>query len=248
MSKPNHSFAYNQAAHEAQSDAKMNPYNTSHQIKSKGFGQMLFYLGLVFLVIAVSLDGFGVGISYGIRNIRVPIIALLIIMLYSGIVVFISMTIGNFLDHMIPTQHANILGGLILVIIGLFSLTNALRASKNTSATTAPTTDLQHKENMFTTILLTPDQADWDQSGLISPHEALLLGIALALDAFGAGIGASIIGYSPVITAILVSSMSGVFVYSGMKIGLLLSKNKHQNRIAYIAPLLLIILGMLNMI
>lgn len=207
---------------------------------------MLFYTGLAFLIIAVSLDGFGVGISYGMRKIRVPLMALLIIMLCSGTVVLISMTIGHMLNHVISPQIASMLGGFILIFLGLFSLMNIIRLK--TSSKEASKTSTSEKENRFTTIITTPDRADWDESGNISPNEALLLGVALSLDAFGAGIGASIIGYSPIMTPILISLMSGLFVFSGMKIGLFLSKSKQMQQISFIAPLLLIILGILNII
>jgi len=204
---------------------------------------MLFYTGLAFLVIAVSLDGFGVGISYGMRKIIVPNIALLIIMLCSGIVILISMTVGHMLHQVISPQNASILGGVILILLGLFSLVNLIRSKQ-----TPDVSSRKEKVNRFTTILMKPDKADWDASGTISSNEALILGIALSLDAFGAGIGASIIGYSPIITPILISLMSGLFVFSGLKIGLLLSKSKQMQKISFIAPLLLIILGILNML
>src|SRR5690625_3884374 len=94
---------------------------------SKGFGCMLFYTGLIFLVIAVSLDGFGVGVTYGMRKIHVPYSALFIIMLCSGIFVLLSMTIGNMLSTFISPQIAKIIGGCILISLGVFSLFNILR-------------------------------------------------------------------------------------------------------------------------
>ena len=46
-------------------------------------------------------------------------------------------------------------------------------------------------------ILQKPTDVDFDKSGTINGVEALVLGIALSLDAFGAGIGAAMIGISP---------------------------------------------------
>ena len=45
-------------------------------------------------------------------------------------------------------------------------------------------------------ILRKPTVADFDKSGTISAGEALL-GIALSVDSFGAGIGASLLGMHP---------------------------------------------------
>ncbi|WP_163970666.1 sporulation membrane protein YtaF [Oceanobacillus halotolerans] len=204
---------------------------------------MLFYTGLFLLVIAVSLDGFGVGVTYGMRKIHVPVNALFIIMCCSGIVVLLSMTIGNLFTTFLSPNIASMLGGFILIAIGIFSLVNIFRPK-----TESPTEASDKQMSTFKTVLTTPDKADLDQSGTISINEAILLGIALALDAFGAGIGASMLGYSPVLTPILIALMSGIFVYCGIHIGILLSKSKHLQNVTFIPPLLLITLGILNIL
>ncbi|MFA1821770.1 sporulation membrane protein YtaF [Virgibacillus oceani] len=202
---------------------------------------MLLYTGLFFLVIAVSLDGFGVGVTYGMRKIQVPLIGLVIIMLCSGITVLIAMTIGSTLSSFISPSIAEGIGGGILIVIGLFSFYNLLLSKQEKPSE-------QKKQNILATVLNTPDKADLDKSGTISANEALLLGTALALDAFGAGIGASMLGYSPVITALLIASMSGIFVFCGIKMGMILSQSKHMQHMSFIPPLLLISLGIFNII
>jgi len=208
---------------------------------------MLYYTGLLFLVIAVSLDGFGVGITYGMRKIKVPILPLSIIMLCSGIVVFSSMTIGNVLTSFISPGASKILGGVILIAIGLFSFVNSIRARIAKKISQSKQTETNRLQN-FKTVMTTPDQADLDQSGSISVAEAWLLGIALALDAFGAGIGASLIGYSPVLTAFLIAGMSGLFLYFGMKAGIFLSQHDKLQNLTFLPPVLLIGLGILNLL
>lgn len=205
---------------------------------------MLFYTGLIFLVFAVSLDGFGVGITYGLRKIHLPIMGLVIIMGCSGIVVLLSMTVGNILSTFISPELAQIFGGCILVFLGLFSFYNILKSRQ----TVQNKQDISHDDpGIFTTVLKNPNRADFDHSGNISIHEAIFLGFALALDAFGAGIGASIIGYSPILTTFLISSMSGLFVFGGIKLGLLLTQNTFMQKMSFVPPLLLIILGIFNM-
>jgi|SRR5690625_668158 len=206
---------------------------------------MLFYTGLLFLVIAVSLDGFGVGMTYGMRKIHVPFTALAIIMLCSGCVVLISMTIGNMLSSFVSPHLTTHLGGLILIMIGCFSLYNIIRSNAKPSQSKNTRGEPKHT---FKTVLSTPDQADLDQSGIISANEALILGVALALDAFGAGIGASMLGYSPLMTTILIALMSGLFVYCGIKIGLILLRNKYLQKMTFLPPLILITLGVMNLI
>lgn len=211
---------------------------------------ILFYTGLLFLVIAVSLDGFGVGISYGMRRIVVPKSALFIIMMCSGVVVLLSMLIGTVLNSFLSVSVAERIGGVILIVIGLFSLLNIIRNHRKQG-------EIEEEEHQATTagnfqsfrkVIAKPDKADLDRSGTISLGEATLLGTALALDAFGAGIGAAILGYSPYITPVLIAIMSGVFVHLGIKVGVILSKNKRLERMNFLPPILLITLGVLNLI
>lgn len=209
---------------------------------------MLFYTGLLLLVIAVSLDGFGVGISYGMRKILVPKAALTVIMICSGIVVLLSMMIGTMLHSFLSIELAKILGGSILIFIGIFSLINSIRGQfKKEQEISSPFTSPNNLQNIKT-VITTPDRADLDKSGTISIGEAILLGTALALDAFGAGIGAAVLGYSVIITPILIAIMSGLLVHYGIKVGIVLARNKRLERMNFLPPVILITLGIINLI
>lgn len=208
---------------------------------------LLFYTGLFFLVIAVSLDGFGVGVTYGMRKVRVPIIALFIIMLCSGMVVLASMTIGTMLRLFISPEIAKIFGGVILIFIGLFSLWNIIRAKLAKQSSDPSGRGIKHRLHDFKEVLMTPDKADLDKSGAISAGEAFLLGIALALDAFGAGLGASMLGYSPLLTAGLIACMSGIFLFWGIRTGIFLSRFRQLQSLTFLPPILLIGLGIFNL-
>ncbi|WP_404454532.1 sporulation membrane protein YtaF [Virgibacillus necropolis] len=211
---------------------------------------MFFYMGLFLLVIAVSLDGFGVGVTYGIRKIRVPFFPLLIIMLCSGIIVLISMTVGTYIATFIDPAIARGLGGAILVAIGLYCLLNVVRSKISDQTFMKNQNRLLEASNTekYRSVLTNPQHADLDQSGTISAKEALLLGTALALDAFGAGIGAAMLSYSPIVTALLIAMMSGLFVYCGIHAGVFLSKNKSMQKVTFLPPLLLIALGIFNIL
>lgn len=210
----------------------------------KGMNAMPFYTGLLILVIAVSIDGLGVGVSYGIQKTRVPSPAIFIIMLCSGMTVLAAMTLGDIIKLFLSPMISEKIGGSILILIGLFTLGNLIRAKKIKTQETANNTVLTNVKK----VIRSPVQADLDLSGNISKQEAALLGIALALDAFGAGIAASLLHYSPLTTAILVALMSGAFLYVGLKLGLILSKYDNLQFFSCIPALLLITIGVLNII
>jgi putative Mn2+ efflux pump MntP len=73
------------------------------------------------------------------------------------------------------------------------------------------------------------------------------LGIALSLDAFGAGIGAALIDLSPALTASTIAVMSALFLWGGMILGLFFyHKGPWVKRISILPGLLLIVMGLLR--
>ncbi|QKY70006.1 sporulation membrane protein YtaF [Lentibacillus sp. CBA3610] len=206
---------------------------------------MLYYTGLILLIIGVSIDGFGVGMSYGMRRVRVPPAAIGIIMFCSGLIVYISMTIGHVLKSFITPGIADNIGGIILLVIGVYSLYNVLRSKQEPPAVTSSEDETW---NHFKTVMSQPQQADLDQSGSISLTEAVLLGIALAIDAFGAGLGAAMLGYSPIATALSIALMSGLLLLCGIRIGHHLAAKKWTQKLILLPPFLLILLGIFNII
>lgn len=93
-------------------------------------------------------------------------------------------------------------------------------------------------------ILRKPTSADIDRSGTINGIEALLLGFALSIDAFGAGIGAAILGFSPITLSFAVAIMSSLFVSIGIYAGHVLSKWSWIDKMAFLPGLLLITIGL----
>ena len=205
---------------------------------------MLYYTGLFLLVIAVSLDGLGVGISYGIQKTRIPLFPIAIIMCCSGFMVFISMTIGDALKRFINPGLSENLGALILIGIGCFTLAKLVQANNDQSTEPETSTVITDVKKVFRS----PQKADLDHSGTISKQEAILLGMALALDAFGAGFAASLLHYSVMLTAVLVATMSGMFLFIGLKLGYFLSKKGEKKFLSFFPSLLLIGIGFFNLI
>ncbi|WP_150267139.1 manganese efflux pump [Paenibacillus tepidiphilus] len=237
---------------------------------------------LLLLAFALSLDGFGVGITYGLRKMKIPLLSILIISLCSGIVVGVSMQVGVLLAKVVSPDAASIVGAVILVLMGCWSLVQMLmqreregegedlgRGGAQEDASTAAVwageaalPDVQEEEapkpavfslelrhlGIVIQILRTPSSADLDASGSISPVEAMVLGIALSLDAFGAGLGAALLGFSPVATSLMIALFSGSFLLLGMKTGLKLSGSFWTKHAAALPALLLIAMGIMKLL
>jgi putative Mn2+ efflux pump MntP len=249
---------------------------------------MLPFLSLAFLALAVSLDGFGVGVMYGLRKIRIPLLSIAIISVCSGFVIFASMQIGAFAARYLPPAFAKAMGAVILIGIGIWAIIQMWRQRQDsgqdslTPATVDPQTvrmgagtpavslqaeakqtqaQAQADEGGIRTvlriemkrmglvieILRTPSLADVDRSGYISSSEALLLGIALSLDAFGAGIGAAFIGFAPVLTAAVIAVASGLFITLGLRVGLTFADTRWLQRLAVLPGCILIAMGIMKL-
>lgn len=227
---------------------------------------MLPVLSLLILTFAVSLDGFTVGVMYGLRKIRMPLSSIAIISCCSGVIIYSSMQMGRVMLHFMSAGSARRVGAVILIGIGLWTLFQMMMQRKQAgnedhSATDNPLVIEQKIQSVKTLfklelkhaglviqILRTPSVADVDRSGVISPSEAGLLGIALSLDAFGAGLGAALIGFPPLITSAVIAFASGTFIASGLRIGYLISGIRWVGRMTILPGIVLILIGIIKLL
>jgi len=274
---------------------------------------------LLLLAFAVSLDGFGVGITYGIRQIRIPPRSIWIISCCSGLVILLAMLVGKLLVRWIPPNAASSVGAAILIGIGFWALIQFARgrdseseradertneqtnhhkdeqptseldgtdgnvaAAEPAKATTATAADANAAEpaepepavavaanaadsnaadapqravwtleirqwGIVIQILRTPAAADMDRSGTITVGEAFLLGTALSLDAFGAGIGAAMVGFSPLVTSATIAAAGGLFLWMGTRVGFRVAGWRWVRPLTVLPGIILIAMGLLKL-
>jgi putative sporulation protein YtaF len=187
----------------------------------------MHWLTILFIGIASNLDNLGVGVSLGMRTMRISQLANLIIAVISMLATYLTLSAGQFVAHQIPSFYANLIGGLLITAIGIWTIwTSARKDSPSSSG-----------------ILQNPDRADIDQNALISWKESIPLGLALSLNALTNGFGAGISGISPVWTTISVGIFSFITVDLGLRAGYKISQTwigKYANQISGI---LLIAIG-----
>lgn len=225
------------------------------------------FVSILILAFAVSLDSFGVGVTYGLRKVYIPLFSILIIAMCSGVTIILAMMVGQGISFLVSRKFTEMLGGLILIGIGTWAFLNNFRNQQRSQDCTKeqlstsvqetkdnPTIDKRiwtiefKKLGIVIQILRKPMMADIDRSGVISSKEALVLGIALSLDAFGAGIGAALLGYSPWLVALMMGFMSSTFVFIGMKLGTLLAQHIWTSKLQYVPAFILILFGFFKII
>ncbi|GGG52568.1 sporulation membrane protein YtaF [Paenibacillus radicis (ex Gao et al. 2016)] len=227
-------------------------------------------VSLLVLAFAVSVDGFGVGITYGLRRIRIPLFSVLIIALCSGLIIWLSMQVGSWITGYLPPIAAKLTGSIILIAIGIWALLQLRRNRKEESdeaikdnAGVEGASDAASAEpanpvlvvivelkriGLVIQILRTPQAADVDKSGTISASEAVMLGFALSLDAFGAGIGAAMIGLPALWTAVVIAAASALFLLTGIRFGFRFSNWKGMRALSVLPGILLILIGITKLL
>lgn len=173
----------------------------------------------IILAVAVSIDSLSVGAIYGIRGIKIPITSRLIIALTTFIAFIISMVFGASIQMYFSAEDGQLIGAIILLIMGIWLFLKTVADNDEKDVTKTIAIFNIKSLGLVIKILKEPISADTDTSGTIDSREACFLGIALALDAFGAGFGAAIAGFNIFTTTLLVTLSSLVFLSIGLSIG-----------------------------
>ncbi len=145
------------------------------------------FLSAFILSSSSNLDTFTVSLSYGIHKIKLPFSSNMIITAITSIGTFLSMLFGSFLATILPYSISNFIGGISLVLIGIWFLISGIKNKKSSAL-------LNSKFNKPRAIKL---------------KETIPLAFSLTLNNLGVGISASITGisifYSTLFTFIVTS-------------------------------------------
>lgn len=213
-------------------------------------------MALLLLAFAVSLDSFSVGFTYGLRKMRIPLTSIIIIACLSAFTLLISMFLGEVMSNLLSPTFAARIGGMILIGLGIWVTFQTFRSQDDSRPEVEVVNDKIEEKVIATfemkyfgiaiNILKKPLEADMDRSGTINGKEAFLLGFALSFDSFGAGLGAAMLGYNPILLACCIGVMSSLFIKTGMAFGNKLSYRMWVNKLSVLPGILLILIGILK--
>ncbi|MEG0295657.1 MAG: sporulation membrane protein YtaF [Clostridium sp.] len=190
------------------------------------------FLSVLLLSVSSNLDTVTVAISYGMNKIKIPWISSLLIAIISTLGTFLSMEFGSLLVDFIPANLADLIGGLMLIVIGVWFLIDFLR--KNKTVKSSYDQDLIIYENFM---------VDKDNSGDISIKETIPLALALTINNLGVGIAASITGISILYSTICTFIVTLISIWCGSWIGQGVASKLLGKYAPIISSILLIILG-----
>lgn len=161
----------------------------------------------LFLTIALSMDSFTAGLTYGTGNVRVPLFSAIIIASVSGFMLTLSFLAGSFLLSFIPVFFTKILSFLVLSALSLYKLYDALPRKKQAPLTTDSISEKVNKKNKH----------------LLSWGEASVLALALSVDNISAGVSAGSPALPCAAIFLITTGIHFLLIQSGIRLGCLIS-------------------------
>lgn len=208
------------------------------------------FLTYLFLALSLSIDSIGIGITYGLRNTRIPIFSKLILFFISIFFTTISLMLGNLITKFLPDYIANFIGSFILIFIGIWILFQIFHTSPKKECTINSNEPKIYSLfikflGITIQIIKEPKSSDLDNSKIIDWKEACFLGIALSIDSISVSFGSGITGLSSFYFPILVASFHMLFLFFGKFLGHKISgiQKFPENICNIISGFLLIIIG-----
>ena len=176
----------------------------------------MLFLSIFLLCVAPNLDNMAIGLAYGARKINVPFKSNLAIAIFSGLATLLSAALGNVISNIMPSFIGNAIGGSIVSIMGAYTIYQYFH-DKNQVNHSHSINELGI-ENLKA-IMEDPTIADKDFSGDISLKESILLGIALAVNCLGTGLGAGMVGINIFVLSLCVIVFSVITIWIGAFVG-----------------------------
>lgn len=200
------------------------------------------------LALGLSTDAFGAGVSYGLRKIAVPFCSRLIISFLSAAALAFSCLAGQALARLMPPPWAARTGGFILLAMGLRLLAGIRSSHQRDLPENGALLQFRVRPlGLVVQVLREPHRADLDRSGTLSAGEALLLGLALALDALAGGLAVPCLNLHPLASALTVGLGQFALFTLGLQAGRRCGAAAQGHRLAALPGIILVFLGLLKL-
>ncbi|MDH6234975.1 putative sporulation protein YtaF [Mesorhizobium soli] len=166
------------------------------------------WLFITGLAIASSIDNLAVGLSYGVRGIRIGLGANLIIAVICFVLSEAGILFGEWIGAVLPGDLPDIVGAVLLFLIGVRILLLVLPREKAARSATS-----RGIAGWFSRVLAV-------ENGRIGLVEALVLGVALSANALANAVGAGLLHMPSFAIALSASIGSLLTISLGVALGL----------------------------
>jgi putative sporulation protein YtaF len=201
---------------------------------------MSLILSALLFSLSSNLDNVVIGIAYGIKKIKLGMLANLIIAFVTSTGTFLSMSVGAYISTFLPKSVANILGAGVVIILGIyFVVQSIIKLINNTKSKELALKDIDD-------MIEYAKKSDLDSSSDINTKEALLIALGLTFNNLGTGVAASITGVNILFTIISTFILSIVTITLGEAIGKCLLGKFLGKYAPLFSGILLIMLGIIE--
>ena len=157
--------------------------------------------------ISASLDALLVGVSYGLRGVRIRLLQNLFISLVALLGTCLSVGLGGLLTPLLPPLVCSCAGSLILMLLGIYYIAKW-------TLTVLQDRDTDHFSDSQGPALISADR-----TLCLTAAEVLFLSITLSANNLGIGLSASIAGLTLIPAATATCICSILFLYLGNRLG-----------------------------
>lgn len=201
------------------------------------------------LLTALAIDSFVCSFAYGANKIKIPFKSMMTINIICTILLAIGVFFGTIIGNYIPEAVTMWISFFILFLLGVSKLFDS--AIKNFTRKLKGT----HKEFKFSmsglgfvlNVFSNPEEADVDNSKVLSPKEAIPLAIALGVDGLsvGLGIGLAVTNIMLLLGLSLVSDLIAISLgcYLGNKVA-----QRSTMDLSWLSGVILILIAILEVI
>lgn len=180
----------------------------------------MFTIALLFGVSA-SLDALLVGISYGIRRVRIRLMQNLAISLVTLLGTCLSVGLGHRLAAILPSMIGEYAGSLVLIILGLYYIVKWMKAHRHSLQAKTPPAAIQavgmdssEKKTLYQNTDPSPEPIF-----SLKLTEVLSLSLTLSVNNLSAGFSASLAGLPLAPAAASTFLCSVLFLFTGNRLG-----------------------------
>ena len=190
--------------------------------------------------ISANIDSFIVGMSYGIKKSNIDLLKSTVISLVTLTGTVIAILMGTQISQFLPASSTQAIGCALLMGLGLYYIIKSFFSYIREKIKKA---EVKSNECGSGTQNNVPAKAS-----LLTMKEGLVLGLALSINNFGMGIGASITGLKLLPTAVMSLVVSVIFLYAGNLIGKTKVPHISDQSADFISGLILAALGIYELL
>lgn len=202
----------------------------------------LFYV--ILLATGVSIDALAAGTAYGLKNIRVPLLSLIIIGIITGLFTVGAMLSAQLFGGTINSSLVAGFGAALLFALGFWNIIIEYLAHIANQYNENSENLTNSLGAMVVEVMAQPEMADQDKSNCINWIEAISLGIALGMDNMIATFAACLLGNLPAYTPLIMASVQMGLIILGIQVATCYIPHKVKNGLPYLPGLVLIIIGL----